>query len=92
MGDLLTTCFGDSRNRYFGNLIGAGMPVKKALGKLEEEKKRSEGYLTIPGFKKLAQEKGLTLPVLEFIYDVVYLDMKPQVALKTLWKATAHKL
>jgi len=42
LGDLLTTCFGSSRNRYFGELIGKGMKVEDAVQKLEGEKKRSE--------------------------------------------------
>lgn len=73
-GDLLTTCFGKSRNRYFGELIGKGNSVSKALDILESEKKRSEGYLTTKSFHLIAHEKGLHTPLLDILYSVLFED------------------
>lgn len=74
-GDLLTTCFGKSRNRYFGELIGKGNTVEKALEILESEKKRSEGYITARSFYLIAKEKKLETPLLERVYKVLFESM-----------------
>eukprot|EP01098_Paradermamoeba_levis_P008372 TRINITY_DN3475_c0_g1_i4.p1 TRINITY_DN3475_c0_g1~~TRINITY_DN3475_c0_g1_i4.p1 ORF type:complete len:342 (-),score=99.28 TRINITY_DN3475_c0_g1_i4:359-1384(-) len=76
MGDLLTTCFGDSRNRLFGELIGKGHTVQEALDILEKAKKRSEGFLSTKGFYELAQEKGIKTPILKVLYDVLFEEHK----------------
>jgi len=72
IGDLLTTSFGNSRNRLFGELIGKGHSVKEALDILEQQKKRSEGFLSTKGFYEVAQSKGLKTPILKVLNDVLF--------------------
>ena len=72
LGDLLTTCFGKSRNRYLGELLGKGKSVEEALHILEQEKKRAEGYLTTKAFYELAKENGLRMPILTILYGVLF--------------------
>ncbi|MBI1970550.1 NAD(P)-dependent glycerol-3-phosphate dehydrogenase [Candidatus Woesearchaeota archaeon] len=72
LGDLLTTCFGKSRNRYLGELLGKGKSVEEALHILEQEKKRAEGYLTTKAFYELAKEYGLHMPILAVLYGVLF--------------------
>ncbi len=72
MGDLMTTCFGNSRNRLFGEMIGSGMTVEEAIKKLEEQKKHAEGYATIKLVKDLLDEYGLQRDFVNLLYRVVY--------------------
>lgn len=72
LGDLLTTCFGQSRNRLFGELIGSGKTVEEALAELESQRKRAEGYLTARGFQQIAAEHGLHTPALDAIKAVLF--------------------
>jgi len=39
LSDLLTTSFGSSRNRSFGEYIGMGLSVEEALNKLKSQKR-----------------------------------------------------
>lgn len=71
-GDLLTTCFGQSRNRYFGEMIGKGIPVKEALDILEKERKRSEGYLSTKSFYLVAKEHNINANILKQLYDILF--------------------
>ena len=76
LGDLLTTCFGDGRNRLFGSYIGEKMTVKDAHDKLLSAKKISEGYLSTKGFNELANKHNLDLPIvatLNAYYLIIYL-------------------
>ncbi|MFA5917704.1 MAG: NAD(P)H-dependent glycerol-3-phosphate dehydrogenase [Candidatus Gracilibacteria bacterium] len=56
-GDLIATCFGNSRNRYFGRLVGEGHKVKEVLETIRNEKKIAEGYETLKGVYKIIQDK-----------------------------------
>ena len=44
---MIATCFGNSRNKYFGKLVGSGKTSEEALGQLKEEKKHAEGFETL---------------------------------------------
>lgn len=52
-GDLIATCFGNSRNRYFGNLVGTGKTALEAQKILKNEKKHAEGYYTLLGIQEI---------------------------------------
>ncbi|MBN1386544.1 NAD(P)-dependent glycerol-3-phosphate dehydrogenase [Candidatus Woesearchaeota archaeon] len=82
--DLSTCVFGDSRNRYFGKLIGSGFSVKDALEELEQESKRAEGYATSKVIHEVMSEHGLDLPLLDSIYAVLYEGKSPSVAISEL--------
>lgn len=75
LGDLLTTCFGNGRNRLFGSYIGGGQSVETALKTLNDQHKISEGYLSTKGFAQLAVEKGLDLSVLKNMNAVLFEGM-----------------
>lgn len=51
--DLIATCFGNSRNRYFGKLVGEWMKVVEVEAKLKQEKKHAEWYYTLLGIKNV---------------------------------------
>ncbi len=71
-GDLMTTCFGNSRNRYFGELLGKGRSVADALALLEQEKKRAEGYATTKALYNMLRETHLPSQAIEQVYAVLY--------------------
>lgn len=77
-GDLMTTCFGRSRNRELGELIGQGLAVSEALEKMAKEKKSVEGYLTAPAVCELAQKREIKTPLTKMIYEVLYKKMPPK--------------
>lgn len=56
-GDLIATCFGESRNRLLGNMLGKWMSISEALDELKSQKKISEGYETLKGIYTLTKEK-----------------------------------
>lgn len=58
--DLIATCFWNSRNRYFWNLVGKGKIPFEAEQILKTEKKHAEWYYTILGIKDvISQNKNL---------------------------------
>lgn len=70
-GDIIATCFGKSRNRYLGNLVGGGKSVSEALEILKSEKKHSEGYETLKGIDIfLSKHPELEMPELKKVRDI----------------------
>lgn len=56
-GDLIATCFGNSRNRLLGNMLGKWMEIQEALAELRAQKKIAEGYETLKWVKSLIEWK-----------------------------------
>ncbi|MDD3303179.1 MAG: hypothetical protein PHN31_06505 [Candidatus Gracilibacteria bacterium] len=56
-GDLIATCFGNSRNRYLGRLLGEGKNLEEVLETMKNEKKIAEGYETLKGLYKIIEGK-----------------------------------
>ena len=82
MGDLILTCLGElSRNKALGIEIGKGGNPKKVL---ESKRTVAEGYYTAKAVYNIIEHKGLDLPMLKTIYEVLYEDKKPLDALKYL--------
>ncbi|MCH2188357.1 NAD(P)-binding domain-containing protein [Candidatus Gracilibacteria bacterium] len=58
-GDIIATCFGGSRNKYFGQLLGLGHTTKEAIEILKKEKKYTEGYDTFQAvYAKVKDREG----------------------------------
>lgn len=55
--DLIASCFGNSRNRYFWKLIWEWMKTIEVLKILEWEKKIAEGYETLKWIYELIKDK-----------------------------------
>lgn len=89
LGDLLTTCCGNSRNRLFGEYLGKGMSVDAAIAQLEKQRKRSEGYLTSKAIYAIAREKGIKTPFLDAIYRVLHAGSNVQQAIAEFWAPQA---
>jgi glycerol-3-phosphate dehydrogenase (NAD(P)+) len=69
-GDLITTCFWDSRNRYLGRLLGSWKSIRDALMILKLENKHSEWYETIKAvYKKIWSRGGFHIT--KFLYELM---------------------
>lgn len=81
-GDLVATCHGSwSRNREFGEKIGAGNSVGALLA---GRKTVVEGYDTTRALHDLCREKGISAPILSEVYSILYADKQPADALTAL--------
>lgn len=73
IGDLVVTCTSrHSRNNRFGHLVGTGVDIKTAL----EEVGTVEGYYATEVAYSLAKQYGVTLPIIETAYGILY-ENKP---------------
>ncbi len=77
-GDVLTTSFGDSRNKYFGELIGQGYKKDEALDILKKENKISEGYNTLATIHNLIKKYNVNTPLINKIYRIVFENKEPE--------------
>ena len=85
-GDLMTTCFGASRNREFGELIGKGFSANNALAKLIKENKSVEGYITTKVVYNLIKEHNIDAPFIKIIYEVLYQGLSTEEFIKKFIK------
>ena len=81
-GDLVATSHGAwSRNREFGEKIGAGKPVAELLA---GRKTVVEGHRTTEALHGLCRERGINAPILSEVHAILYQGKKPADALHTL--------
>lgn len=82
IGDLILTCTDDqSRNRRFGLAIGKGTLAKEAeqsIGQIVE------GIANTKEVYLLAKSKNVEMPIVEQVYKILYENLSPKDALKTL--------
>ena len=70
VGDLIVTCCSmHSRNRRAGILIGRGATVEEAM---KEVGATVEGYYATEAGYHLAQQQGVSMPITEAMYGVLY--------------------
>lgn len=70
LGDLIVTAYSQfSRNRTFGNMLGKGYSVKSAQ---LEMNMIAEGYYAVKTVHDMNQELKVSMPIADFVYDVVY--------------------
>jgi len=82
MGDLIVTCTsGYSRNRNFGEKIGQGKSLKKALS---EVKMVVEGIRTTKVAYQLAKKYKVSMPITQEVYSVLFKNKKPSEAVRDL--------
>jgi glycerol-3-phosphate dehydrogenase (NAD(P)+) len=81
-GDLVATCHGAwSRNREFGEKIGAGHPVEQLL---DGRRTVVEGYRTTQALHELCRQKGITAPIMSEVFAILYQGKQPRDALMAL--------
>ena len=71
LGDLILTCNSlKSRNTHFGKLIASQQQI--SIEDHLKSQKTTEGYFTVKAVKKIAEEKKITMPIMEAIYNILY--------------------
>lgn len=81
-GDLVATCHGGwSRNREFGEQIGAGRTVAELMG---HRRSVVEGYKTTQAFQELCVERGIDAPILREVHAILFEGKSPAAALRAL--------
>ncbi len=82
MGDLIVTCTsGYSRNRNFGEKIGQGKTLKKALSEI---KMVVEGIRTTKAAYQLAKKYKVSMPITNEVYTVLFKNKEPSQAVRDL--------
>lgn len=81
-GDLVATCHGSwSRNREFGEQIGAGRSID---GLLLDRKSVVEGYRTTESFAELCASRQIDAPILSEMHAILFKGKAPAAALSSL--------
>lgn len=84
LGDLLVTAYSQySRNRTLGAMLGKGYSVKYALMEMDMV---AEGYYATESINKLNQKYGIDMPILSFVYKVIYLGEQARAEAEMLTK------
>ena len=84
LGDLLVTSYSTfSRNRRLGQLIGHGCTVKSALNEMTMV---AEGYYASACIKKVNERFGISMPIADMVYEVLYKKANPRKLMRELTK------
>ena len=76
MGDLIVTCTSmHSRNRKAGILIGKGMSTEEAINEVGMV---VEGIKACKAFYELKEELGITMPITDILYKVLFQGKEPK--------------
>ena len=82
LGDLLVTAYSQfSRNRTFGNMIGKGYTVRSAQ---LEMNMIAEGYYASAGIEQVRKTMGISLPICEAVFDILYNKQVPAARINQL--------
>lgn len=71
-GDLMVSCFGNSRNRAFGIELGKGSDVNSVIEKMKSENKLVEGYSNSKIFRDIVINKNFDCKFFCAIYEILY--------------------
>ena len=88
-GDLMTTCFSNhGRNLFVGRELGKGRKIKDIV---ENMQMVAEGVASAEAVHELAQREGITLPIMDEVYNILCRDKDPKQAVADLLSRDAHE-
>jgi len=77
-GDIMLSCFGNTRNREFGKRICVSEKTpKEVLEEMKTERKTVEGYHTLKVAYEISKENDTKTPIIDYIYKIVYENADP---------------
>jgi len=83
VGDLILTCTGNlSRNRKVGIALAAGQPLAQVLDELGHV---AEGVRCARAVRDLARSRGVEMPIIEAVCDVMFGELRPRDAVAALF-------
>jgi glycerol-3-phosphate dehydrogenase (NAD(P)+) len=87
MGDLVATCSSPlSRNRTFGEKLGAGMSVEEVTAQTRQV---AEGVKSCRSVSELAKLNGIEMPIVEHVAALIAGEMSPDELVQRLISRTA---
>ena len=87
MGDLVATCSSPlSRNRTFGEKLGAGMSVEEVTAQTRQV---AEGVKSCRSVSELAKLNGIEMPIVEHVAALIAGEMSPHELVQRLISRTA---
>ena len=82
IGDLLVTTYSKhSRNRTFGEMIGEGLPVKKAISKMSMI---VEGYYATKNAYEISKSKNMNFEIIKVVHEILYNNKNAELELRLL--------
>ena len=82
VGDLILTCTDNqSRNRRLGLALGQGKSLEDALASISQV---VEGVQTAREVNEMATSRGVDMPIIHAVYQILYEGMKPKEAVHEL--------
>jgi glycerol-3-phosphate dehydrogenase (NAD(P)+) len=82
LGDLVLTCTGGlSRNRQVGRQVGLGRPLAQVLA---EMRMVAEGVETCRAARALGAARGVAMPIVEQVHEILFEGKNPRAALAEL--------
>ncbi len=82
LGDLVTTCVSpQSRNRHVGEELGKGRAIQEILDSMNMV---AEGVATVKAIHRLRLKYGVSMPISEEVYKIIYKGKNPKEAVTDL--------
>ena len=82
IGDLLVTTYSKhSRNRTFGEMIGEGLTVKKAISKMSMI---VEGYYATKNAYEISKSKNINFEIIKVVHEILYNNKNAEQEIKLL--------
>ena len=89
LGDLILTCTGHlSRNRQVGVELGKGKTIQQITGQM---KMIAEGVCTTEAIYRLSTKLGVSMPITEQVYKLIYENREPRAAILELMSRELSK-
>jgi glycerol-3-phosphate dehydrogenase (NAD(P)+) len=87
LGDLVATCQSPmSRNRTFGERLGAGVPLDELMA---GSRQIAEGVKSCKAVRELARRHAVDMPIVEQVTGAVYNGLPPREVLRSLMSRSA---